>query len=94
MKQALMALGLAVLVVVSLAASRGGGDEPKHKYLIVRLPITAVNVEFDGGGKGSRLKSAAVSPLDSLGREGWELVSTVLDGTTFVCFLRAPVDAK
>ena len=93
MKKGLMALGLAVLVVVSMTAFRHA-DEPKYKYLIARIPMTAVNVEFDGNGKGARLKPGAVSPLDTLGREGWDLVSTVPDGTTVVCFLRAPADAK
>ena len=93
MKNGLTALGLAVLVVVSLAAFRRG-EEPKYKYLIARIPTTAVNVEFDGNGKGLRLKPGAVSPLESLGKEGWDLVSTVLDGTTIICFLRAPADSK
>ena len=94
MKQALISFGLAVLVVVSLAATRGTVEQPKYKYLVVRVPATAVDVEFDGGGKASKLKSFGAPPLDSLGREGWELVSATVDGTTFVCFLKAPLDAK
>ena len=94
MKQALWALGLAVLVVGSMAAARGDGESPKYKYLVVRVPEVLVDIEFDGGGKAQKLKSSGITPLDSLGRDGWELVSSVKDGSTFVCFFRMPADAK
>jgi hypothetical protein len=92
MKKAIAAFTLAVLVVVSVAATRGS-DGPRWKYLCVRLPANTVEVEFSQGG-GVKLKNTVVTPLDSLGRDGWELVSAVKDGTTYTCFFRQSADEK
>ena len=92
MRKALAALVLAVLVVVSVAATRSY-DGPKWKYLCVRLPANTVEIEFTGGS-GVKLKNTVITPLDSLGRDGWELVTATKDGTTYVCFFKAPVEAK
>src|SRR5882672_4930070 len=93
MRRVIAALILAVLVVVSVAATRSY-DGPKWKYLVVRLPANTVEVEFSQSGGGAKLKNTVVTPLDSLGRDGWELVSAVKDGTTYTCFFKAPQDAR
>lgn len=91
MQKALAAFCLAVLVVVSVAATRNY-DGPKWKYLCVRLPANTVEIEFSQSGQGAKLKNNFITPLDSLGRDGWELVSAVKDGTTYTCFFKAPSD--
>lgn len=92
MRRVLAAVVLAVVVVVSVAATRSY-DGPKWKYLCVRLPANTVEIEFTSGS-GVKLKNTMVTPLDSLGRDGWELVTATKDGTTYVCFFKAPAEAK
>jgi len=92
MRRALASAVLAILVVVSVAATRSP-DGPKWKYLCVRLPASTVEIEFTGGS-GVKLKNTMVTPLDSLGRDGWDLVTATRDGTTYVCFFKAPMDPK
>ena len=92
MRRVLAAVVLATLVVVSIAATRSS-DGPKWKYLCVRLPANTVEIEFTSGS-GAKLKNTMVTPLDSLGRDGWELVTATKDGTTYVCFFKAPMDPK
>lgn len=93
MRNTLWAVGLALLVAVSVAATRGP-ETQKWKYLTVRLPANVVEIEFDAGNKGAKLKSTVITPLDSLGRDGWELVAVTKDGTTYVCFFKAPQEPK
>ena len=92
MRRILAASVLAVLVVVSVAATRTAPG-PQWKYLVVRLPANTVEIEFTGS-QGVKLKNTFVTPLDSLGRDGWELVSSTKDGTAYVCFFKAPADPK
>lgn len=92
MRKAIAAAVLATLVVASVAATRTAPG-PQWKYLVVRLPANTVEIEFTGA-QGVKLKNTVITPLDSLGRDGWELVTTTKDGTSYVCFFKAPADPK
>lgn len=76
-----------------VAATRTGPD-PRWKCLVVRLPANTVEIEFSNGGPGAMLKNNAITPLDSLGHDGWDLVTVAREGTTKVCFFKAPADVK
>ena len=101
MRNALIAGAFACLVAGSAAAAafgvpqdKKGIEGPKWKYLVVRLPANTVEIEFDSGNKGARLKSTVVTPLDSLGRDGWELVTATKDETSYVCFFKCPHEPR
>jgi gas vesicle protein len=89
------ALVLAVLgsAAALLVAARPSHDpqEAQYKYLVAKMPRDVAEIEFDSLGKGKKLKTTMLTPLDSLGRDGWELVAVVRDDTgSYLCFFKAP----
>ena len=92
MRRVLTAALLAVLVVASVAASRFR-EGPSWKYRVVRLPADLVERDVAGpqGGKGT---DGALPVLESLGRDGWELVAATKSGTDYLCFFKSPQDGR
>jgi hypothetical protein len=81
----------AALSIGSASARQQGGVQGLngHKHLVARIPASSVDIEFDAAGKGRKLKETLLTPLDSLARDGWQLVSVVRDDTgEYVCFFR------
>ncbi len=76
-------LGLGLLAG---AATQGAAET---QYLTVRLPAEAVDLEFNAAGKARKLRST-ISILDSLGKDGWELVAVTPDPKLggFIGFLK------
>jgi hypothetical protein len=83
-KIAVVALLLAGATVLASTPSRADAFD----YLAVKVSYAeTIQTEFKGRSKvDAKIKKK--TDIDSLGEDGWELVSVVGDGSSFVCFFR------
>ncbi|MHC4605891.1 MAG: hypothetical protein ACYTAF_03035 [Planctomycetota bacterium] len=74
----------------ALTAAPAAPAGPSFEHLVVKLPFPAViQQEFKDFSKvPAKIKKK--TELDSLGEDGWELVSAVLVKNEVVCFLKRP----
>jgi hypothetical protein len=85
---------LSVLLALITAIAFGQQDKGDGwEYLAVKVPAAeTLQTEFKGRSKvDARIKKR--TDIDSLGEDGWELVSVVPESGSYVCFSSAAGDA-
>ena len=95
MKRALIP-AVALLVLASSLFVWGMNSNPQqggsqYKYIVAKLPPSNIDLTFNSSDRVSNVNKRRISPLDSLGRDGWKLVSVVVDKDgNYICFFTQP----
>ena len=83
-------LTIASLIVLAALCVAARPRAVAYEHLVVQVPYAeAVQTEFQDFAKvPPKIKKRTV--LDSLGEQGWELVSAVQDRALLTCFFKRP----
>jgi len=80
---------LSVLLAITTAVAFGKQEKGAGwEYLAVKVPAAeTLQTEFKGRSKvDARIKKK--TDIDSLGEDGWELVSVIQESDAYVCFFK------
>ena len=92
MKRWMLPTLAAACLISLLTAAADRPERVKYEHLVIQVPLReAVQLEFHGNGKLD-VKIKRLTILDSLGKEGWALITATPQGKSSInCFFRRPI---
>ena len=81
----------AAAIGIGQVQDKGGNSGPTWKYRVAKIQPNIVDIDYNVDGKTRKTALHPSHALDELGKEGWELVTVILqDSGEYICFLKAP----